>query len=154
MATGLVQILNTTKDFLETNFAFLNHGNCSIQNQSIFNELLYNEEAQYMGVIVGFGGTPVRNSQSSEFGGHLLQYRVVINIFALLYGNDEEIGTQIISAYTFFDNLIDLYKTNSTMGGNVMDFVFDRSEEPMIYPRSDQNEYLMLTTYWTATENL
>lgn len=151
---GLVTTLNAVKDYLEANFPILSHGNTSVQSESIFNVLLTNEDCGGKGAIVEFAGTYARDAQQSEFGGTLLRWRISITLFGVLYGDDEQESTQIISVYNLIDDIVDDIKTKSTLSGTVMDIAFDRIETPVLYERQQINNYLMLSIIFMVTENL
>lgn len=150
---GIVATLNAVKNFIEDNYYQFSHGNLSIQSESIFNNLLSIEECEGKGIIVEYAGTSVRDAQASEFGGTLLKWRISTTIFAVLSGTQEEEYQQIMETYGIIDSLIDKFKDYPTLNGAVMDIAFDRSEPPFVYERQSINQYLMVTIYWSVTEN-
>ena len=141
------------RDYLVSAVSHLDFVNVTIDDASVFNEILVIDPPVMHCVIISFGGADEAN-QPSDFGSFLMSWGVVVNLFHLLQGDDSERAEQIMTAYGYVDDIMNAVKDNPTLNGVVTDAKLTGSTPPLSYSRSDIGNYFMLGIKFDVIENM
>lgn len=140
---------------LNASITGLDEFNCSVDDETIFNSIIMRDNPEEQrGLIISFGGMRRPLNQTSEFGGSLQRWILIVNLFVLLWGSKEERSEAIREAWRFVDEVSNVMVSDSTLDGQVMDAFVTAIDEPALYTRQQMNEYIMVPMVITVTENL
>ena len=149
----IIDTLNAMQSYLVTSVSHITDDNCTVEDASVFNNISILDPIVEHCVIVGFAGAEEAN-QRPEFGSFIMEWRIIVNLFHLLDGDEEHRHDQTIAFYNYADDIMQAVKNDSTLNGQVMDAKLTDCTPTLAYKRSDISNYVMLGITFMIKENM
>jgi hypothetical protein len=149
----IIDTLNAMHSYLIVAVDNLTASNCTVEDASVFNNILELDPPVEHCVIIGFSGAD-ESRQKPEFGSYIMDWRILVNVFHLLDGDEVRRHEQTIEHYENVDKIMIAVKEDFTLNSLVMDSKLVDVTPTFAYSRSDINNYVMSGITFLIKENM